>query len=180
MFPKACLPAANNRSQESSLPFFVIHHCSQMHWMEKLLYDFPSSENFLSDCSGCQQTRTTGQPLECPVVNTGNVFEVLLSQKYYPYSRRPNLWFSPWLNCKVNISSSRKKCFLRHTKKSIYPVNNHDCHYPDHDCTRSKLLVRNCAFLSCYIASIGNSLPTFQDNPSVSSFWILDPWRWDL
>jgi hypothetical protein len=93
-------------------------------------------------------------------------------------SARKNLWFSPGLNCKMKISSSRKNCFLRH-KKMICPLHSQDCHYPDHDCTPSKFLVWNYALLGYYTASNGNFLPTFRDNPSVSSSWILDPRRWD-
>jgi len=146
--------------------------------MEKVLYDLPSSENFPPECSGCQQNRTAGQPLECPVVTNGIVFEVLLSQKYYPYNCRPKFVVQSWIELQSEDFVFKKQMFPQAYKKIICPLNNQVCHYPDHDCTRSKLLVRNCALLGYYAASIGNSLPTFRDNPSASSSWILDPWRW--
>ena len=37
-------------------------------------------QKFPPEYIGCQQTRTAGEPLECPVVTAGNAFEVLLSQ----------------------------------------------------------------------------------------------------
>jgi hypothetical protein len=80
--------------------------------MEKLLYDFPSSENFPPECSGCQQTQTAGEFLEYPGVTTGNVLEVLLSQKYYPYRGRTKFVVQSWL-----LSQSEEFVF----KKQMFP-----------------------------------------------------------
>ena len=107
--------------QKVLYPLFVIHHCSQMHWTEKLLYDFPSSENFPPDCSGCQQTRTAGELQECPVVTTGSVLEVLLSQKYYLYSRRSKFVVQSWIELQSESFVFKKQVFPQAYKTNYLP-----------------------------------------------------------
>jgi hypothetical protein len=102
------------------------------------------------------------------------VFEVLLSQKLYPYKRRPKFVVQSWIELQSEDFVFKKQMFPQ-TYKKFCTLGNQDCHYPDHDYMGSKSLVGNCALQDYYAASRGNSLRTFRDNPTVSSSWILDP-----
>jgi len=97
------------------------------------------------------------------------------AKKYYPYKRRPKFVVQSWIELPREGFVFKKQMFPQAYKKSICPLGKQDYHYTDHDYMRSKLLFRNCALLSYDVASIGNSLPTVRDNPSVLSSWILDP-----
>jgi len=178
MFPKACLPAANNRIQGSSLPFI----CYSLLFTNALdgktviwVSVFRSSHQA---AVGVNRLGQPESPWNVPLSPLGMSLR-FSSAKNIHISAGQNFWFSLGLNCKVKISSSRNKCFLRHTKKKLSALRQSGLSLPWSRLTRSKLLVGNCVLQDCYAASSDNFLPTFRNNPTVSSSWILDPWRWD-
>ena len=119
-----------------------------------------------------------GQPdslWNVPLLPTGLCLRFSSAKNIIHITAGQNFVVQSWIELQSEDFVFKKQMFPQAYKKIICPLNNQVCHYPDHDCTRSKLLVRNCALLGYYAASIGNSLPTFRDNPSASSSWILDP-----